>query len=404
MTIYTASEKECPVPAPLKENLYYIIFIALLLFMTVMSRFIFAPLMPTIEGGLGISHLQAGALFLFISLGMLISQILSGHVSSRLDHRGALFISALGLGIPMILLNFSSHLLTIKILMFVMGMAAGLHMPSAMATMTAMIDRKDWGKAISIHGMAPALSLTIGPFLAIMLLRFLSWQAILTSIGITSIIVAIAFLRYCPCGEFPGAPPIMDNVKIVLLKPSFWILVVLSALSLAGNVGIYSMLPLYLVEEVGFKGDLANSLIGLSRVSGLFITLLSGMMMDKIGEKKHMVLVMTTGGIATILLGSTSGTFLIIMLFLQPAIIGCFPAAGFSAMARIVQPNLRSVAIGFSAPISYVIGGGLGPALIGYMAEIYTFSTGVIIIGCLIILSSVLVTFLQLIDKLEEGC
>ena len=237
-----------------------------------------------------------------------------------------------------------------------------------------------------------------------MLLRFLSWQSILTSIGVTAIVVAIAFLRYCPCGQFPGSPPNMENVKIVLLKPSFWILVVLSALSLAGNVGIYSMLSLYLVEEVGFHGDLANSLIGLSRVSGLFITLLSGMMVARIGEKKHIVLVMIAGGIATILLGTSSGPLLIVMLFLQPAIIGCYPAAGFSALSRIVQPHLRSVTIGFSAPISYVIGGGLGPALIGYMAELYTFSTGLIIIGCLIVLSSLLVVFLQLIDRLEDGC
>ena len=143
MAIYPTSEKECPVPAPLGENLYYVAIIALLLFMTVMSRFILAPLMPTIETDLEISHVQAGSLFLLISVGMLISQMLSDYVSSRFNHRGALFISALGIGISMILLNFNNHLLTIRILLFVMGMATGLHMPSAMAAMTAMIDRKD---------------------------------------------------------------------------------------------------------------------------------------------------------------------------------------------------------------------------------------------------------------------
>ena len=372
--------------------------------MTFMSRFIFAPLMPTIETSLGISHAQAGSFFLFISIGMLVSQIFSGHISSRLDHRGTLFISAFGLGIPLLLLNFINDLSTIKILMFILGIAAGLHMPSAIATLTAMVERKDWGKAFGVHGSAPALSLTIGPFIAVMLLRLFSWQAIITAIGIVSILVSIAFLRYCPCGEFPGAPPSPSIIKIVFLKPSFWIMVVLSALFLAGNVGIYSMLTLYLIEEAGFQENFANSLLGLSRISGLFITFLSGMLMDRIGEKKHIVLVMVTAGIATILIGASSGPFLIIMLFLQPAIIGCFPTAGFSALARIVQPNLRSVTTGFSAPISYVIGGGLGPALIGYMGETYNFRAGIIIIGCLIILSSILVAFLQLIDKLEDGC
>jgi NNP family nitrate/nitrite transporter-like MFS transporter len=391
-------------PAPLGENIYYILFIALLLFMTFISRFIFAPLMPTIEGELDISHTEAGSFFLFISIGMLISQIFSGYISSKVNHRGALFISTLGLGIPLILLNFTNYLLAIKILLFVLGLAAGLHMPSAIATMTAMVDRKDWGKAFGLHGLAPALSLTIGPFVAILLLRILSWQAIITMIGISSIIVSLAFLRYCRCGEFPGAPPSMDIIKIVFITPSFWVMITLFALFLAGNIGVYSMLSLYLVEEAGFRSGLANSLLGLSRISGLFITFFSGMLVDRIGEKKHIVLVMITGGIATILIGTTSGAFLITMLFLQPAIIGCFPAAGFSSLARIVQPNLRSVTIGFSAPISYLIGGGLGPALIGYMGEMYSFRTGIIAVGCLIILSTALVAFLRLIDNLGDGC
>jgi NNP family nitrate/nitrite transporter-like MFS transporter len=181
-------------------------------------------------------------------------------------------------------------------------------------------------------------------------------------------------------------------------------MVILFALFLGGNIGIYAMLSLYLIQEAGMSPDIANSLVGLSRLSGLVITFLSGIMMDRIGEKKHIVWVMVAAGISTILLGTTSGILLMVLVFIQPALLGCFPTAGFSALARTVQPNLRSTATSFMAPFSFLIGGGITPTLLGYMGETYTFGTGIILMGCLITLGPVLVLPLKLLDNLDAGC
>jgi predicted MFS family arabinose efflux permease len=404
MSTYGNVEKECPIPEPFGTNLWNLIAIALLFFLSFIVRFIFAPLMPTIENELGMTHAQAGSLFLMISIGMFISQCLSGYFTSWLKHRGTLFVSTLGLGLPLLWLYIDSSLLSLFVIMFIIGLAAGLHMPSAIATITAMVTRQDWGKALGIHGSAPPLGLAMGPFLAVILLNYFSWQSIVIFIGIITIVAAFAFLRYCSCGEFPGEPPRFRVVSAVLSQRSFWIMVILFALFLGGNIGIYAMLSLYLIQEAGISPDLANSLVGLSRLSGLIITFLSGVMMDRIGEKKHIVWVMVAAGLSTILLGTTSGILLIVLIFIQPALLGCFPTAGFSALARTVQPNLRSTATSFMAPFSFLIGGGITPTLLGYMGEAYSFSTGIILIGCLITIGPVLVFPLKLLDNLEAGC
>ena len=181
-------------------------------------------------------------------------------------------------------------------------------------------------------------------------------------------------------------------------------MVILFSLFFGGVIGLYTMLSLYLTQEAGMTAVQANSLVGLSRLTGLFAVFLSGLLMDRIGEKKHIFLVMVTAGLSTVLVGVTSGSTLTVMIFIQSALINCFPVAGFSALSRTIQPNLRSVVTSLASPIAFVIGGGIVPILLGYMGENYSFSIGITVIGCLIIISPILVPSLRLLDVLEDGC
>lgn len=404
MVDYYSADKECPVPAPFGANVRYLIAIGALFFLSFLGRFIFAPLMPTIERDLGISHTQAGSLFLMISIGLCIAQLISGFLTSRINHKGTLFVSTLVLGFPLLVLSFVSNFAVLKIALFVIGMAAGLHVPSAVATITAIVERKDWGKALSLHGSAPPLALTVGPFLIVLLLNYLAWQSIIAIIGLIAILVSFVFLRFFPCGQFPGEPPRLNVVKTVFGHRSVWILIAIFSVSMVASVGIYTMLTLYLTTEIGFSIDLANTLLGLSAVSGLFSTFLSGILLDRIGEKKQIAGVMLLAGVITILLGFSSGWLTIVVIFIQPAILSCFPAAGMSAVARSVHPNLRSITTSLVAPIAFLAGGGFGPVLIGYMGETFSFRIGIVIIGCLLLITPVSLTFLKLSDVVEQGC
>jgi MFS transporter, NNP family, nitrate/nitrite transporter len=272
------------------------------------------------------------------------------------------------------------------------------------ATITAIVERKDWGKALSLHGSAPPLSLTIGPLLIVLLLNYFAWQFIIAIIGIVAILTSFVFLRYFPCGGFPGESPNLKVIHTIFGHRSVWILMALFSVNFVGSMGIYAMLSLYLTTEIGFSIDLANTLLGLSAISGLFVTFLSGILMDRIGEKKQIAGVMLLGGITVILLGISSGWLTIVVIFIQPAIQSCFPAAGMSAIARSVPPNLRSITTSLVAPVAFLLGGGFGPVLIGYMGEIFSFRVGFVLIGCLLLITPGLLSFIQLKDVIEEGC
>ncbi|MFC1823380.1 MFS transporter [Thermodesulfobacteriota bacterium] len=397
-------DKECPIPEPFGRMVGNIFFLAGLFFLTFISRFIFAPLMPVIEQELAITHSQAGTFFLMISLGFLIASVMSGFVSSIIKHRGALTLSTLGIALALLAFYLTNSLWAIRGIMLLLGMAAGLHTPSAIATITAMVNRNDWGKALAIHQLAPPLSLILGPLLTVALLGWLSWRTILALLGCVTILVSLAFIRYCPCGDFPGDAPRPALVKEVVSERSFWIMIVLFALAMGGSVGIYAMLPLYLVTERGLDHELGNTLVGLSQISGLFMIFFAGWLTDRIGEKRAIAAALLASGIATIMLGMLSGGWLKLMVFLQPAMLACYFPAGFSALSRIVQPGLRSIAASFGPSISFVLGGGILPAAIGYMGQTYSFGLGITMAGGLIVLGSGLVVFLRLLENMEEGC
>jgi NNP family nitrate/nitrite transporter-like MFS transporter len=128
----------------------------------------------------------------------------------------------------------------------------------------------------------------------------------------------------------------------------------------------------------------------------------AGWFTGRLGEKRFIFAVMLTTGITTIMLGALSGTWLAVIFFsllLWDAI-----SPRFAALARIVQPNYRNMAASFITATAFLIGGGLLPTAIGFMGETYSFGLGIVLIGCLTLVTSWLVVFLELIEKLEDGC
>ena len=223
-------------------------------------------------------------------------------------------------------------------------------------------------------------------------------------IAVAGIATALILIRFGTIGQFPGDAPDLSLARTILSGRSFWIMIILFALGMGGQVGIYAMMPLYLIAERGMPEASANMLIGLSQVSALFMTFFSGWVTDKIGEKKAIFVFLFLSGIVTLFLGMASGRWLKVVVFLQPALIVCYFPAGFAALARIVQPNLRSLATAWVTPSAIVLGGGLFPLLLGYMGQTVSFASGIVLAGGVVMAGSILPFFLKLIEKMDDGC
>lgn len=315
---------DCPMPVPFREKIGITVFLAWLFYLGFVTRVMFAPLMPAIEKDLGIGHSEAGSLFLMLSLGYLMAPLCSGFLSSRLNHRGNLGASAWFVGLAVLPFGFVNAFWALRVLPLIIGLAAGVHLPSAIATITAEVRKQDWGKALSVHQAAPPLAFVTAPLIASLLLNWFSWRYVLLIWAVLALFSALAYTLRGSGGDFPGQMPSFSNVKAVLSKYSFWIMVLLFAMAMGGNAGIYAMLPLFLVNEHGMNLTLANSILGLSQVSGLLMVFVAGWFTDRVGQKPAMLAALLTAGMATVFIGTLKGGWLVAMIFIQPAMLSSF--------------------------------------------------------------------------------
>ncbi|MEJ2725288.1 MAG: MFS transporter [Deltaproteobacteria bacterium] len=250
-----------------RSQLGPLLFLAAIFFLNFLSRIILAPLMPTIEQDLNVSHSQAGFLFLLISLGYFPSLMGSGFVSARLTHRKTILLSCLSLGMTLIIVSQFRSLWAIRAGLLLMGLTGGLYIPSGIATLTSLVSSRHWGKAVAVHELAPNVSFLAAPLISGAFLHWLSWRGILGVLGVVALFSGAVFARFGKGGEFPGEAPNPRSIRILYGHRTLWIMMLLFGLGVGGSMGVYTMLPLYLVVEKGFELNWANTLIAISRVS-----------------------------------------------------------------------------------------------------------------------------------------
>ena len=384
--------------APFRSYLPPILFLVSLFFLNFIARIIPAPLLPAIENDLGIGHTQAGSLFLIISSGYFITLLGSGFISSRISHKNTIALSAIALGLTLIITSFSTNLWAIRAGLLFTGMASGLYLPSGLATLTSLVPCKDWGKAIAVHELAPNLSFVAAPLIAEALLLFLPWRGVFFLIGIFSAIMGCAYARFGRGGKFQGQAPSFSALHVLFREPSFWIMLVLFSLGISVTLGIYTMLPLYLVTEHGIPRNLANTVVSLSRILCIAMTFAGGWAADRFGPKRSIGIILVISGLMTVFLGSATGAGVIPAVFLQPLVGACFFPPAIAALSSIGSPSVRNVTISFTIPFAFFIGAGAIPAGIGLVGETGSFGLGITIVGVLTLSGAILSHFLRLDD------
>lgn len=372
-------------------------------YISFLSRTVIAPLLPVIEAEFGLSHGEAGSLFVFIASGQCVGFLASGFVSSRLNYRLTVFFSAIAVGGAMLAMSHSSSVSGMYTWLFLVGVSEGLYFPSGIAIITELTSRQHWGKAMAIHEVAPNLALVTAPLLVEALLIAVPWRGIIGIVGVSAVLLGLLFLLSGQGGTQKGTSPNPKTMREILREPSFWIIATVIAFALGAADGLYAMLPLFLVNEIGFEREFANTIIGLSHVSGVIIIFFSGLITDRIGAKRAMALFAGTTGVLTLMLGFFHGSFVTpALVFLQATSIACFFPPALVIAALILPPRLRGLALSLVLIVAILFGEGVVPPGVGYLAEAVSFSFGICLIGVLVLGILPLLFFLRTDSHVRE--
>jgi len=364
-------------------------------FVNFLSRITLAPLLPRVESDLDLSHVEAGSLFFMISLGYFTTLLASGFIASHLSHKRTIIFSSLAVGIALLFTAFSSGLWGMRLGLIALGMAAGPYIPSGIATLTSIFDSRHWGKAIGIHELAPNLSFVLAPLICEIVLHWFSWRTVFLVLGIGALLLAVIFARFGSGGEFSGQHAGYTSYRSILSTPSFWILVILFSLGISSTLGIYTMLPIYLVDDHGMLRSRANTLVALSRIAGVGMTLVGGWATDRFGPRRILRLVFLLTGATTLFIGLASSGWVEVAVFLQPLLAVCFFPAGLAALSMVSSARKRNIMVSLTVPFAFLIGGGGAPTLIGFFGDLGSVGGGIALVGGAIVTGAVLTRFLR---------
>ena len=366
-----------------------LLFITLLFYLNFVARILLSPLAPIMEMELGYSHAGTGSLFLITSLGYFFGLFVSGMISSRWTFTQTIQLSVSGFGLCLIGISFSCNYWQIGVLIAVLGFMAGLYLPAGMAKLTEMIPSAHWGMGLAVHELGPNFALFLVPLQVEILLRFFDWQRVLMFQGFLTLGIVAAYCFYDGQGGSRGVAPKLSTFQDFFRQKNFWKLVLLFGLGVGSTLGIYSMLPVYFIDQ-GIERGLGNSMLSASRTLSIPVVLIGGWLTDRIGVRRSLMIILITGGVLTALIGVLQGYWLFVPVFLQPLFAVCFFPPVFKTLALSVPAELRNQAVAYTVPFGFLLGAGVTPLVLGMLGDAGLFQLAFIAMGCLMAAGSLM--------------
>lgn len=359
------------------------------------TRTIFSPILPLIEDGLLLSHGKAGGLFISLSIGYSLSLLAVGRLTLTWGYKKVVAIGFLGIGLVFIGFQFLESYLSFHLLFFLLGLGTGTYIPSILPIITETYEPRNWGKAIGFHDSAASFSIFTIPIVIAYGLQFFPYKILLLFLGIIALIFPLFFWKV---SVEPKKEPLKhgEGFKDLFKRRMVWIMILLWILSSGSSMGVYSILPLYLIKERGVEFELANNLLGISRAGGMAVPLLIGFLVDRYGYRAILFLSLLLTGLSTIGLSiATSLSLIFIFLVFQAFLsLGFFPVA-LVTISKLASISNRSMMLGVIMSIGVGFGMGLIPFLLGWTADLLNFRVGIFYLGILTTFSSFSVLLLK---------
>ncbi len=339
-------------------------------FFSMASRTIFSPLMPMLQKELGFSLSTAGTLFFLISVIYGVTMLFSGFLSARIGHGKAIVVALAAISLGLFLAAVSRGIVPLAMGMLLIGAGAGTYPTSGLVMINTTISLERRSTAFSFHEIGPNLALLVSPLIVLALEPWFGWRGVLIWLSAASFIGSMVFLRWGAPGSGLGAVPRFSTIgKILKLRTTILGMVIMSA-ALAGQQGVYAILPAYLVTEHGLSSRYVNILLSISRVTGIILLLRSGPVINRIGRRTTIFGVLFFSALCTALLGILQGIPLAAAVIAQPALLTVLFPAVLSSLSEI--GDIRYQNITYAVIITIGVGGGVGvaPAILGVMGDL----------------------------------
>lgn len=341
-----------------------------------LDRWLIAPLFPSIMKDLHLTAQDVGNCIGILGLSWGVFAALMGGISDRIGRRKVLIPAIIGFSLLSGFSGVAGGLASLLAVRALMGVAEGSFCPTSFAATADASHPKRRGFNLGLQQSGFALfGLALAPIIATQLLGVMSWRWVFALVSIPGLIIGLAMyfvIREPRAMSEPAAQPVeRGNWRDVLKSRNIPVAMIALFCAMTGVFVLGAMLPLYLtdylsldtqrmgivVSAIGFGGFVGQfGLPGLSDFVGRRIASIAGFAGTAV-----MLYVFRGVGAQPLLLFIVLFAASFFTLGLVALLSG--PVATEAAPAGMV-----STAIGIVVGAGEIFGGGIAPALAGFVA------------------------------------
>ncbi|MFJ7367166.1 MFS transporter [Peribacillus frigoritolerans] len=338
---------------------------------------------------------EAGLISGIFIIGTLIGRLFIGRFIDSIGRKKTLFIGLIfftlttllyfvDLGIGFLLVNRLIH-----------GMAMGMASTATGTIVAQIIPATRKGEGIGYYSMSATLATAIGPFIGLFMAQNTSFQVIFSfclALGVISLITA--FFLYVPALKVTAKVSESKGFKLSnFIEPKALPISIITLLLAFCYSSVLSFISFYAIEI-----DLVNTASFFFVVYAVAVLLsrpFSGPLMDRKGSNFIMYPAFIIFGIGLLLLSMTTNSFTLLAAgFLIGLGFGNMQSSSQAIAVKLTPPHRMGMATS-TFFIMLDAGLGFGPYILGFIIPVTGYSTLYVILGALVIATSVLYYFLH---------
>jgi MFS family permease len=343
-----------------------------------LDRFIILPLFPVMMPDLGLNYQDLGNISAVLAIAWGISSIFMGRLSDRIGRRKVLIPAVLLFSLLAGVSGLAGGVGMLLLIRAVMGISEGAFTPTAIAATSEASHPSRIGMNIGIQqAFFPILGLGVAPIIATQLLLVLpSWRWVFLIVSLPGFVLAWFLYRYLKETRAPQAVAAEDAQNgnwLAALRYRNVPLNIIGMFCMLTSLFVVSvMMPNYLTDYLKLSVQQMGFVMSAIGLGGFLGQLIMPALSDRIGRKTVVIISFLATGLSLWLMIHTGAepVKLFILLFLTTFF-------NFSMICMTVGPltsesvptALTSTATGLVVGIGEIFGGGVAPAIAGFIAQ-----------------------------------
>ncbi|MED4688243.1 MFS transporter [Peribacillus frigoritolerans] len=338
---------------------------------------------------------EAGLISGIFIIGTLIGRLLIGRFIDSIGRKKTLFIGLIFFTLTTILYFVDLGIGFLLVNRLIHGMAMGMASTATGTIVAQIIPATRKGEGIGYYSMSATLATAIGPFIGLFMAQHTSFQVIFSfclALGVISLITA--FFLYVPALKVTAKVTESKGFKLSnFIEPKALPISIITLLLAFCYSSVLSFISFYAIEI-----DLVNTasfFFVVYAVAVLISRPFSGPLMDRKGSNFIMYPAFIIFGVGLLLLSMTTNSFTLLAAgFLIGLGFGNMQSSSQAIAVKLTPPHRMGMATS-TFFIMLDAGLGFGPYILGFIIPVTGYSTLYVILGVLVILTSVLYHFLH---------